>query len=411
MKKKWQKFTLAEVCSCITDGAHHSPQSVEDGYPMASVKDLTSFGVNESSCRRISEVDYKKLLKQGCRPEVGDVLIAKDGATALDTVCEIRKSIEVVLLSSVAILRPDLNKVLPAYLQYYLRSRTTREYMKNAFTTGAAIPRVVLKDLKRALISVPPMGTQREIASILSAYDDLIENNTVRIRVLEKMAQSLYREWFVHFRFPGHEKVKFVNSSHGKIPEGWEVAPLGDLYKTSSGGTPSRKIAEYYNGNIPWVKTRELKDAFVIDTEEKITKLGLEKSSAKIFPPNTILIAMYRATIGKLGILSVSACTNQASCAVLPRDEVFGFAFAYLALRENRSKLVGLGRGAAQQNINQIVVNKFLLLKPRFEVAIRFAEIVNPLLEEIKILQKKFGVLCHTRDLLLPKLISGEICQ
>jgi type I restriction enzyme S subunit len=236
---QWRDVTLNDVCIKITDGAHLSPKSVEQGMPMASVKDLTAFGINIYSCRQIARDDYDKLVRQGCQPIEGDVLIAKDGASALDTVCVVKKTPDLVLLSSVAILRPDRAQIISSFLRYYLDSETTRSYMKGAFTTGAAIPRVVLKDFKLARIKLPKLPTQQKIAAILSAYDDLIENNLRRIKILEEMAQNLYREWFVKFRFPGNQYSRFIDSSLGRIPEGWEVVALDELVTTQYGYTES----------------------------------------------------------------------------------------------------------------------------------------------------------------------------
>src|SRR6266550_4307399 len=148
---RWRELTLEAVCSRITDGAHNSPPSVPTGRPMASVKDLTPFGIRLESCRHILDEDFEKLVRQGCQPVKGDVLIAKDGATALDTVCEIKRNDDVVLLSSVAILRPNPAIIDSGFLRHYLDSPTTRSYLKGSFISGAAIPRVVLKDLKRAV--------------------------------------------------------------------------------------------------------------------------------------------------------------------------------------------------------------------------------------------------------------------
>ncbi|MBU3968445.1 MAG: restriction endonuclease subunit S [Euryarchaeota archaeon] len=235
MNNSWPKTTLEEVCIRITDGAHASPKSVVSGLPMASVKDLTQFGINMETCRHISTDDFNKLVRQGCKPEVGDILISKDGASALDTVCEIRHELNVVMLSSVAILKPNRNKITSSFLHYFLDCETTRQYLKNGFITGAAIPRVILKDFKRCEIALPPLPTQHKIAAILSAYDDLIENNTRRIKILEEMAQALYREWFVKFRFPGHEKVRMVGSELGMVPEGWEITQLNNFIILSNG--------------------------------------------------------------------------------------------------------------------------------------------------------------------------------
>jgi len=137
----------------------------------------------------------------------------------------------------------------------------------------------------------------------------LIENNLRRIRILEEMARSLYREWFVNFRFPGHENVLRVESPLGPIPQGWEVTTFGELYNTGSGGTPSRRHPEYFEGgSVNWVKSQELLDSFILSTEERITNQALQDSSAKLFPANTVLIALYGATIGKLAILASESC-------------------------------------------------------------------------------------------------------
>ena len=234
----WPELELQDVCILITDGAHNSPKSVDIGLPMASVKDLSSFRINLETSRLISEKNFARLVKMNCQPIKGDVLIAKDGAKALDTVCEIKRDIEVVLLSSIAILRPNQNKITSSYLRYYLDSPITRQYMKSGFITGAAIPRVVLEDFKRIKVRVPPLETQRRIAAVLSTYDDLIENNTRRIQILEEMAQAIYRQWFVDFQYPGHEAVPLVDSGAelGKIPQGWAVVQYSDLLETFLGG-------------------------------------------------------------------------------------------------------------------------------------------------------------------------------
>ena len=300
-------------------------------------------------------------------------------------------------------------EVDPLFLFHWLRGKSY-EILGLADEAAHGTKRLQTDRLKNLPLHLPPLPTQKKIAGILSAYDDLIENNTRRIKILEEMAQTLYHEWFVKFRFPGHEHTKMVDSELGLIPEGWELVQLSNLYVTSSGGTPSRKIKEYYvNGTINWVKTQELKDCFIFDTEEKITELGLKKSSAKLFPKNTVLMAMYGATIGQLGIISYPSSTNQACCAIMKKKELFNYSYAFLYLKENRTKIFSLGMGAAQQNISQQVIKQFDIYKPTDQVMERFNEIVNPMLKTIKVLQNKNLNLRQTRDLLLPKLISGEI--
>jgi len=280
----------------------------------------------------------------------------------------------------------------------------------NSYAGGAAQPLMTQTVIKSIEVKYPSsLHTQQKIASILSVYDDLIENNTRRIKILEEMTQRIYREWFVHFRFPGHEKVKMVKSELGMIPEGWEVKLIEDLYNTTSGGTPSRKKEEYYGGEINWLKTKELNDNYIIDTEEKITEIGLQKSSAKIIPKDTVIMAMYGATIGKLGILSLSSTTNQACCAFLPKDEYFIFPYIFGHLYENREDVINHGMGAAQQNLSQVIIKKLKLLRPSNEIVKEYNKMVCPLFEMLKVLQLKHSNLRQTRDLLLPKLISGKI--
>ncbi|MEI6501387.1 MAG: restriction endonuclease subunit S [Armatimonadota bacterium] len=254
-------------------------------------------------------------------------------------------------------------------------------------------------------VSVPPVDVQRKIAAVLSAYDDLIENNLRRIRILEEMAQTIYSEWFVNFRFPGHEQVPMVDG----LPEKWETVRLDAIYDTSSGGTPSRKQSSYFGGTIGWLKTKELNDSFIYDTEEKLTDEGLSNSSAKVFPADAVVVAMYGATIGKLGILGAPAATNQACCVLTQRSVEFGRAYAFLTLLAKRDDLIGLRAGAAQQNISQAVIKAFPVLRPSPQVVGAFGATVDPLLDLIGVLSRQTANLHATRDLLLPKLVSGEL--
>jgi len=194
------------------------------------------------------------------------------------------------------------------------------------------------------------------------------------------------------------------------LPEGWEKVKIENLYKTSSGGTPSRKETAYYqNGTINWIKTGELNERFVFHTSEKITKKAVQNSSAKVFPPNTVLLAMYGATIGKLGITAYPSATNQACCAFLQKEENFGTEYLFLFLKQLVKHLETISMGAAQQNISQDIIKNVVMLKPNQKTIIKFNNLISPILVSIKNLQLKNEVLQQTRDLLLPRLISGKL--
>jgi len=384
---KWHELTLNDVCSKITDGAHLSPKSVETGLQMASVKDLTPFGINLDSCRQISKEDFDKLTRQGCQPIAGDVLIAKDGASALDTVCVMKRTLDVVLLSSVAILRPDKAQILPSFLRYYLDSETTRSYMKSAFTTGAAIPRVVLKDFKLARIKLPPLPTQRKIAAILSAYDDLIENNTRRIQILEEMAQVLYREWFVNFRYPGHEKVQMEESELGPKPEGWEVSRLDDALVLQRGFDLPKK--KRHDGEIPIYASTG-----IVGTHDE----------AKVKGPG--VVTGRSGSLGTVLYIDEDFWPLNTTLWVKKFRRVTPIYAFYLL---NNLDLRAFNSGAAVPTLNRNDVHGLPVILPPNEVLVQFDHHVTSLFAMNRNLIKRSLVLSRTRDLLLPKLISGEI--
>ncbi|NBW80800.1 restriction endonuclease subunit S, partial [bacterium] len=256
----------------------------------------------------------------------------------------------------------DPKKADVRFIKYSLE---TLKAQMQSIARGTTQDNLSLDKLTSFNFLIPPLPIQKRIAGILSSYDDLIENNQRRIKILESMARGLYREWFVNFRFPGHENHPRVSSALGEIPQGWEVVTFGEIYNTTSGGTPSRKKPEYFlDGNIAWVKSQELLDDFILTTEEHITELALRNSSAKLFPANTVLIALYGATIGKLAILSKAAATNQACCAIIPRVSAFGREYAFFTILQNRERIIGLRIGAAQQNISQELLRKMVVLKP-----------------------------------------------
>lgn len=195
----------------------------------------------------------------------------------------------------------------------------------------------------------------------------------------------------------------------GPIPKGWRVGKLGEVYKTTSGGTPSRSNPAFYeNGTIYWVKSKELNGSFIIETEESITKEALQKSSAKPLPAYSVLIAMYGATVGEFGIISMEATCNQAICAFLPGDE-FPYTFIYHFLKNNKDVIISRAVGSAQQNISQDLLKQIDMVLPPNELLKYFHKEVSPLFQAIENNIRKSTTLAVIRDALLPKLMNGEI--
>ncbi|MBB6282323.1 restriction endonuclease subunit S [Geobacillus subterraneus] len=294
------------------------------------------------------------------------------------------------------------------FVYYLVTNKSFRENAERLMVGTSGRQRVDKQQFEDQIISIPDLETQKRISSILGGIDKKIELNVEMNKTLEEMAMTLYKHWFVDFG--PFQDGEFVESELGVIPKGWKAKKLGDLYDTSSGGTPSRRKTEYYqDGTINWLKTKELNDNFIFETEEKITELGLENSSAKVFPKNTVIIAMYGATVGKLGILSEPSSTNQACCAVIEKNQSFSYVLAYLYLLFNRTKIVGLANGGAQQNINQQIIRDLPIIVPTEKALNIIQPKLLELFELIRTNEQENRYLINLRDYLLPRLLSGEI--
>lgn len=257
------------------------------------------------------------------------------------------------------------------------------------------VPKDVFENLELELPEDLP--TQTRIASILSALDDKIELNRRTNHTLEQMAQTLFKKYFV------------TDIDPDNLPEGWRWGKLGEIYKTTSGGTPSRSKMEFYEeGDIAWVKSKELNGDFILDTEEKITEDAVKNSSAKKLPVHSVLVAMYGATVGEIATLSIPATCNQAICAILP-NENYSYSYIFQFLKLNKEELINRASGSAQQNISQLVIQNFELIIPPVEVVKEFDKIANDLFKKVESNLKENKYLSQLRDTLLPKLMSGEI--
>ena len=351
---------------------------------------------------QMSESEQKKFFV-----EQGDLLFARQSLVAEGAgKCSIIKLFNEPTTFESHLIRVRLNqKIANPWYYYYLfqlKSNPIKAIINQCAQAG-----IRGSELARVKVPNPPLPTQQKIASILSAYDNLIQNYKKQIEALQTAASELYKEWFVRFRFPGWQNAKFENG----IPEGWKVERIGALYDSTSGGTPSREHEEYFqNGTYPWIKTGELKDSPILETEESITDEAIKHSSAKLFEKDSLIIAMYGATIGQLGINKMKATCNQACCVLRPKkDKAFGIYYLFHFFKENREFIIGLGNGAAQQNLSQVLINKLKIVNPNKEIFEIFEEKESMFFEKIYSLQQQITNLTQQRDLLLPRLMSGKL--
>ena len=292
------------------------------------------------------------------------------------------------------------------FISYFLR-RLDFETQNAA----GAVPGVNRNHLHAMDVRVPPLPVQQRIAGILSAYDELIENSQRRIRILEAMARALYREWFVHFRFPDCEKLPRVASPLGDIPKGWEVRTVADSFEISGGGTPSRKESEYWEGGtIQWFSPSNLTGVgtmFMDDSDELITERGLAESSARLFPARSVMLTS-RATIGAIAINTHEACTNQGFITCLP-NECVPLYLLFHELTENVPQFVRMASGATFKEISRGVFKTIDFVHPSPAVVRQFESQAEPMSKRILALQRQIQNLRRTRDLLLPRLLSGQV--
>lgn len=293
------------------------------------------------------------------------------------------------------------------FLYYLLNFYQVREQIKGS-ATGSTVKHTAPDRIAAVEVIVPPLPTQRQIASILSLYDDLIENNTRHIAILEEMARLLYEEWFVKFRFPGHEQVRMVESELGMIPEGWEIKPFSELVKIMSGGTPRTSNPDYWNGTIPFFTPKDAPEAFyILDTEKHITEEGLQSCHSQLYPANIIFITA-RGTVGKITLSSREMAMNQ-SCYALQGQEGISQYFLLFHLNHSMEYFKKVANGAVFSTIIVDTFKGIQVIKPPVHLIDRFHTEVASMFDLILGLLKKNSYLRRTRDKLLPKLISGEI--
>ncbi len=276
-----------------------------------------------------------------------------------------------------------------------------------AISGGATQDNMSLDKLLSFDFPVPPLSIQRRIASILSAYDDLIENNRKRISILEEMARRLYHEWFVHFRYPGHDSVPLVDAPQGRIPQGWNWLTIGSVCnRISSGATPSRENDSFWVvDGLDWYKTKELWDTDLFGSEEKI---NYQATGARVFEPGTILMAIYGSpTVGRLGLLRARASCNQAALGLVANSRQTTTQHLFYQLMFLRDYFNSIAQGAAQQNISKEKVIETKFLSPPRDILHLFEAQVGSLADLRFNLNQQLSVLRRTRDLLLPRLMSG----
>lgn len=400
------RVCIADVCDSIVDCINRTAPTVPGPtpYKMIRTTNVRSGWIDVSNVKYVTEEIYKKWTRRQI-PLRGDVILTREAP--LGEVGMIRTDETVFLGQRLVSYRADPNKLDKRFLLYSFQDHDLQAQIK-ALGSGATVEHMRVPDSKTLTLSLPSLPTQRKIATILSAYDDLIENNTRRIAILEEMAQNLYREWFVHFRFPGHESVPLVDSSLGPIPEGWEPTTVTDAVHVN----PKMRMPK--EGEKLFVPMRSLSETSMLiqDVETRVGNSGAKfKNGDTLFARITPCLEN-----GKTGFLqflpSDDAIGLGSTEFIVLRSKTLSPEYVYLMARsdEFREHAIKSMTGATgRQRVQVVCFDEFFVAHPDPEVLSAFVNQVSPIFRMIQVLAERNVNLRRTRDLLLPRLISGQL--
>lgn len=390
----WKQVLLRDICERIDYGYTASAKQEQVGPKFLRITDIVP-DIIDWSAVPYCEISGKDLEKY--RLEEGDIVIARTGATTgyAKLIKTHPKSVFASYLVRVRVGKEHDNR----YVGLLVESDQCKRFIKTNLG-GAAQPHANAQVLTSFPLLLPPLPIQRKIAEILSTYDDLIENNTRRIKILEEMAQALYREWFVHFHFPGHDKVKLVVSSLGPIPEGWEVTRLGDLCEIVMGQSPKSKFYNDKGEGLPF--------------HQGVTDFGSHFPTDRVYctvqnriaEAGDILLSV-RAPVGRINVANKRLVIGRGLCAIRSRNGNELFVLHQLKGRFKEEDM--MGGGTIFKAVTKDDVHRIDFFVPSEQLVHEFEQHCQPFATQIENLTKKNANLRHTRDLLLPRLISGEV--
>ena len=421
------RFKTDELTTYVSRGIAPKYTDIIDGAAtVVNQKCIRDYQVN-LELARLNDLSKRKVPTEKLVQKY-DVLVNSTGVGTLGRVGQfLGNEANLTVDTHVTIVRPDKDVIDPLFFGYLMKSKQS---LIESFATGTTGQTELSRDsIKEMEVSfVENREYQQAIGNFLLAIDRKLQLNKATNQTLEQMAQAIFKSWFVDFdpvkaKMAGEQPEgmgmdavtaslfpeKLVESELGLIPEGWEVSTLSSLIQLTGGGTPKRSEETYWNGDIPWFSVRDVpsgSNVFVVDTDEKITELGLNKSSTKLLPKGTTIITA-RGTVGKLALVGTDMCMNQ-SCYGIQGKEVGDF-YNYFNLNEAVSTLQRNTHGAVFDTITTKTFDTYSMAFSGIELANKFDALVAPLLQKIEANVRQNIELSTLRDTLLPKLLSGEL--
>jgi type I restriction enzyme S subunit len=389
-------FSFSEIMEGFYDGPHATPAPSEEGPVFLGIKNIKpDGGIDLSEIRHISESEYPNWTKRVV-PRKNDIVFSYEAT--LHRYALIPSGFRGCLGRRMALIRVDEKIVDPLFLYYHFLSPYWWAFVETIKISGATVDRISIIDFPNFKISLPDLPTQKKIASILSAYDDLIENNNQRIQLLEEMAEEIYKEWFVRFRFPGYQDSKFFDKegkevphdTAGALPEGWKDGTIGGLIEIKKGKIITQSTITV--GLVP-VVAGGLSPAYY--------------HNAPNTKSPTITISASGANSGFVNLYYEDVWASD--CSFIDSNMTDILYFFYSTLKVRQKEVFHLQRGAAQPHVYSKDIMALELKYPDKNLLLEFEELIKPFYDEIGVLKEKNQVLQETRDLLLPRLISGKL--
>lgn len=404
--------TLGEVADFTNGGAWTANEYVENGIPVVRVTDMVNGTIDLSNCKYLSfesKEKYKKHILYS-----GDIIIATVGShptqpgSVVGRVSIVPKQVNAVLLNQNAVrITPVTKNLDKEYLAYLGKSNIFQKYIIKCARGSANQVRMSIELLRIMPIPLPTLPIQRRIATILSAYDELIENNSRRIKILEEMARMIYQEWFVKFRFPGHKQAKFVESPLGMIPARWEVKKLGELILINKLSIVVKNAPKLIN----YIDIASVSVGII----EKIEEIEFDQApgrARRIVKHGDIIWSCVRPNRKSYSLIlnPIENLIVSTGFAVLT-PVLIPYTYLYQCVTTDNfvGYLTNSATGAAYPAVNTEDFKNAEILLPDEKLLNLFHEIVYPLFVLKQNLLDHKTILKQTRDMLLPKLISGEI--
>ena len=405
LPNSWKYQSLKDIIKDTQLGVNVKSSVDTVGIPLLKMGNLTigdfNFNKLENTCELIENIENYYL-------KYGDFLFNTRNTPELVGKSAVWKWNDKKIIFNSNIMRINfIENIDSFFLGYYFSSKRGWNKLKLISTGTTSVGAIYTKDLLKVKVPLPPLEEQKKIADILSTVDKKIAFVEENINATEELKKGLMQKLLTE----GIGHTEFKDSELGRIPESWEVVKLPEItVKITSGGTPSRAKPEYYeNGTVNWIKTGELRDCYIYDSEEKITEEAVANSSAKKFPVDTLLIAMYGATIGRTAYLKVESSTNQACCAIIFNPEKANTHFYWQYFLFTRETLISKGCGAGQPNISQGIIKDLFIPFPPLEEQKQIAEILSTVDNKLENLKEKKQSFEELKKGLMQKLLTGEV--